>query len=217
MIISPRAPASISHQALYLYLGNAVFDTPEQSIPNNLMHEELPTTPQIDIEEYANGVVHPVTKETITTYKTLIEDPFLKNKWKKAICVELGRLTQGYQDIPGTNTIKTNLINTTRGTVPASAVKKTTAHQDPQETPRHPREQQTSEGGRWWTNEGGSGGINVGQHDITEDDCENPVCTSTTNPQQYSSAKHSGGRGRDRSLANLTIPRPGQRCRQVAR
>ena len=55
------------------------------------MNEELPTTPQINIEEYANGVVHPVTKETITKYKTLIEDPLLKDKWKKAICVELGR------------------------------------------------------------------------------------------------------------------------------
>ena len=79
MIISPRAPASISPQALYSYFGNAVFDTLEWSIPNNLMNEELPTTPQIDIEEYADGVVHPVTKETITKYKTLIEDPILKN------------------------------------------------------------------------------------------------------------------------------------------
>ena len=106
MIFSPRVLASISPQALYLYLDNAVFDTPEWSIPNNLMNEELPTTPQIDIEEYANGVVHPDTKETITEYKTLIEDPLLKDKWKKAMCVELGRLAQGYQDIPGTNTIK---------------------------------------------------------------------------------------------------------------
>ena len=50
MIIFPRAPASISLQALHSYLGNTVFDTPEWSIPNNLMNEELPTIPQIDIE-----------------------------------------------------------------------------------------------------------------------------------------------------------------------
>ena len=50
--------------------------------------------------------MHPVTKETITKYKTLIEDLLLKDKWNKAMCVELGRLAQGYQDIPGTNTIK---------------------------------------------------------------------------------------------------------------
>ena len=106
MIISPRAPSGISQQALYLYLGNAVFDTPEWFILEKLMNEELPTTPHIDIEEYANGGVHPVTKETITKYKTLIKDPLLKDKWMKAMCVELGRLAQGYQDIPGTNTIK---------------------------------------------------------------------------------------------------------------
>ena len=94
--MSPRGPAIISQQALYSYLDNAVFDTPEWSIRNNSMNEELPTTPQIDIEEYANGVVHPDTKETITEYKTLIEDPLLKDKWKKAMCVELGRLAQGY-------------------------------------------------------------------------------------------------------------------------
>ena len=29
----------------------------------------------------------------------------LKDKWKKPMCVELGRLAQGYKDVPGTNTI----------------------------------------------------------------------------------------------------------------
>ena len=93
-------------QALYSYLVNAVFDTPEWSIPEKVTNEELPTPPQIDIEEHANGVVHLVTKETITRYKTLIEDPLLKDKWMKVMCVKLGRLAQGYQDIPGTNRIK---------------------------------------------------------------------------------------------------------------
>ena len=83
-----------------------MFDTPEWSIPKNLMNEELPTTPQVDMEEYENRVVHPVTKETITKYKTLIEDSLLRDKWMKAICVELGWLAQGYQDIPDINSIK---------------------------------------------------------------------------------------------------------------
>ena len=52
------------------------------------MNKELPTTSQIDIEEYANGVVYPVTKETIKKYKTLIDDPLLKDKWTKVMCVE---------------------------------------------------------------------------------------------------------------------------------
>ena len=36
MTIAPQTPASISQQALYSYLGNAVFDTPEWSIPQKI-------------------------------------------------------------------------------------------------------------------------------------------------------------------------------------
>ena len=48
------------------------------------------------MEEVANGVVHPVTKETITKYKTLINDPLLREDWMRGMCKELGRLSQGY-------------------------------------------------------------------------------------------------------------------------
>ena len=34
-------------------------------------------------EEVANGVVHPVTKETITKYKKLIDDPLMQVVWSK--------------------------------------------------------------------------------------------------------------------------------------
>ena len=50
------------------------------------------------LEEVANGVVHPVTEETITKYKKLIEDPLLRETWSKAMCKELGRLCQGFGD-----------------------------------------------------------------------------------------------------------------------
>ena len=46
-------------------------------------------------EHMANGVVHPVTKETITKYKKLISDPVLRETWLEAVCKELGRLAQG--------------------------------------------------------------------------------------------------------------------------
>jgi hypothetical protein len=60
----------------------------------------------IDIEEYCYGVVHPVTKETITHYRKLIKDPLLKNLWIKAMSKELHRLTQGCPGVTkGTNTI----------------------------------------------------------------------------------------------------------------
>ena len=61
-----------------------------------------PTT----LEEVANGVVHPVTKETITKYKKLIEDPLLRETWSKAMCKELGRLCQGFGRTKGTDTMR---------------------------------------------------------------------------------------------------------------
>ena len=51
-----------------------------------------PFQPPPDIEETANGVVHAVTKETITKYKTLINEPLLREVWMEAMCRELGRL-----------------------------------------------------------------------------------------------------------------------------
>ena len=62
--------------------------------------------PVFDIEELENGVVHPITNRTITKYHNLIDEPLIREVWMKAMCVELGRLTQGYKDTKGTETIK---------------------------------------------------------------------------------------------------------------
>ena len=43
----------------------------------------------LDPEEIANGVVHPVTKETITKYKQLIDAPVMREAWMKVMCKEL--------------------------------------------------------------------------------------------------------------------------------
>ena len=59
-----------------------------------------------------NGVVHSVTKETITKYKQLIAGPIMREVQEKAMCKELGRITQGYEvidstyHIEGTHTMK---------------------------------------------------------------------------------------------------------------
>jgi len=58
------------------------------------------------LEEVCNGVVHPVTKQTINKYEHLVRDETLADIWRKAMCRELGRLTQGFDDIKCTNTIK---------------------------------------------------------------------------------------------------------------
>merc|ERR1712086_1066049 len=57
-------PAGVSQAALNAFIGNAYMQELQQSMANN-------ATPS-GLEEVANGVVHPVTKETITKYKNLL-------------------------------------------------------------------------------------------------------------------------------------------------
>ena len=62
--------------------------------------------PVFNIEEVANGVVHPITNKKITKYHKLIDQPLLREVWMKSMCVELGRLAQGYKDAKVTETVK---------------------------------------------------------------------------------------------------------------
>ena len=62
--------------------------------------------PVFNIEEVANGVVHPITNKTITKYHKLIDEPLLHEVSMKAMGVELGQLAQGYKDTKGTETVK---------------------------------------------------------------------------------------------------------------
>ena len=53
-----------------------------------------------------NEVVHPVTKETINNYQKLIDDPLLRKVWELAMCIKLGRLTQGFHNTKCTDTMQ---------------------------------------------------------------------------------------------------------------
>mgnify|MGYP001194173132 CR=1 FL=1 len=53
-----------------------------------------------------NAVIHPITGETITNYKKVVNDPILKKTWEESMCKELGRLAQGIRDIKGSNCMK---------------------------------------------------------------------------------------------------------------
>ena len=99
-------PAAISQEALYHVCSSGYFDAPEYTIPRALEKEKLSISPAIDVQEFCAGVVHPVTKETITKYQKLIDEPLLRDVWTKAMCKELGRLAQGYDGTEGTNTIR---------------------------------------------------------------------------------------------------------------
>ena len=48
----------------------------------------------LEIEQIANGVVHPVTKETITKYKKLTADPSLEYDLMLGMCKGLSGLAQ---------------------------------------------------------------------------------------------------------------------------
>ena len=90
-------PAGISQAALTSFIGNSFMQEPKDI---GKRAEEL------ELEHVANGVVHPVTKETITNYKTLIKDPIMREVWMEAMAKELGHLAQGWGMTKGTNTIE---------------------------------------------------------------------------------------------------------------
>ena len=78
----------MSQAARDAFMGNLYMQEFRQIMTNN--------ADPIRLEAVANGVVYPVTKETITKYKNLINDPLLQDNWIKGMCKELGRLAQGY-------------------------------------------------------------------------------------------------------------------------
>jgi len=93
---------------LYHIIGLGFTNAPAYTVPNSLaQHHKQYTGPLIDIEEYCyDGVVHPVTKETIMHYRKLIKDALLKDLWIKAMSKELHRLAQGCPGVTkGTITI----------------------------------------------------------------------------------------------------------------
>jgi hypothetical protein len=92
-LITNQTPCNISRQALYHVIGLGFINAPAYTVSNLLaQHHKRYTGPLIDIQEYCYGVVHPVTKETITHYRKLIKDPLLKDLWIKAMSKELHHL-----------------------------------------------------------------------------------------------------------------------------
>ncbi len=105
-IISPRGPASIAIHALYHVINLAFNNPPSYTIPRNLTTSTNRFQHNINIEEVCNGIVHPITKETITKYTKLMDDPALKDLWVPTMSKELHRPAQGKEGVTvGTNTI----------------------------------------------------------------------------------------------------------------
>eukprot|EP00804_Cyclotella_cryptica_P028694 CCRYP_008187-RA/>CCRYP_008187-RA protein AED:0.42 eAED:0.42 QI:0/0/0/0.5/0/0/2/0/188 len=98
--------ANINNHALYHVVGTHLHNTCLQAFTPNKFNTNQPLfAVDAQLEHMCNGVVHPVTKETITKYKKLANDPILQAVWTKAMCEELGRLAQGWDGSNGTDTI----------------------------------------------------------------------------------------------------------------
>jgi hypothetical protein len=92
--------------ALYHVINLAFSNPPGYTIPKNLTTSTNAFQHNINIKQVCNGVVHPITKETITKYTKLMDDPTLKDLWIPAMSKELHRLAQGKEGVAvGTNTI----------------------------------------------------------------------------------------------------------------
>jgi hypothetical protein len=104
-LISNKMPCNMPCQALY-HIINLGFDhAPAISIPCKLIHDQY-TGLVLEIKEYCNREVHPITKETITHSRKMIKNPLLRDLWLKAMSKELHCLAQGCTGITkGTNTI----------------------------------------------------------------------------------------------------------------
>ncbi len=96
-LINTCLPSNILLQAIHHVM---------QLKATNLATKSQWTGPIINIKEFCFGVVHPVTKQTITQYWKLQHDPNLKNLWVPAMRKELHCLAQGKPGITkATNTI----------------------------------------------------------------------------------------------------------------
>ena len=103
---APCGPAYILRHALYHVINLAFNAPPAYTILRALLKSPDCFCHVIDIEEVCNGIAYPITKETITKYPKLMNDPELKKLWVPAMSKELHHLAQGKEDITvGTNTI----------------------------------------------------------------------------------------------------------------
>ncbi len=78
-LMSNHTPCNISRQALYHIISIGFTNAPLNTVPFSLAKHANKYVPVIDIEEYCCGIVHPVTKETITKYRKLMKEPLLKD------------------------------------------------------------------------------------------------------------------------------------------
>ena len=94
---SSRLPIFVSQSAVNHVLSNAIEGNLPHTIPTKILKSRDPPISYMDpLDTVCCAVVHPITGEVITKYKTLAEDPVTLKIWHHAMCIELGRLSQEY-------------------------------------------------------------------------------------------------------------------------
>ena len=59
----------------------------KEALPDKIVNQQNHSTHyNIKLSELCNGVVNPITKETLTNYKKVINCPALRDVWLKAMC-----------------------------------------------------------------------------------------------------------------------------------
>jgi hypothetical protein len=67
--------------AINMLLLDNLNNNPTLLTPTKLL---LPPAPPMNLEHYAMPIVHPVTGETISSYKKLMKDPVTAETWQTA-------------------------------------------------------------------------------------------------------------------------------------
>ncbi len=63
--------------------------------PNSLIVANVQTRHDVNFEHYTSPMVHPVTGETISSYKILMHNPATAETWQTAFGKDFGSMAQG--------------------------------------------------------------------------------------------------------------------------
>ena len=100
----PNSAIFVKSDAIYEMLAHAM-EAPKRWVPEKFT-EERSKPEYVNPQEYCTDVTHPKTGETITSYKILMQIPALMHVWDEAMCKELSKITNGWKEIEGTQTVR---------------------------------------------------------------------------------------------------------------
>jgi hypothetical protein len=83
----------ISQEAINFLSGCILANSPDIYMPTKLMPTSVPTC--LNHKQVAMPMVHPITGETISSYKWLMRDPTTAETWKTAFGRDVGGMAQG--------------------------------------------------------------------------------------------------------------------------